>query len=103
MRKLTHSRQDLLALLCAITDPEAMNSALEILLSPSELQDIEHRLKIFQLLAKKTPQREIAARLGVGIATVTRGAAAVKEPNFARLAELIRKLESDTSKIDKRP
>lgn len=101
MKNLTHSRQALLALLCGITDPKAMNSALQILLSPSELQDIEHRLEIFQLLAKKMPQREIAARLGVGIATVTRGAAAVKEPNFAHLAELLRKLDSDTSKTDK--
>lgn len=51
-----------------------MNAALETFLSEKELEDLEKRLQIFQLLEQNIPQREIATTLNVGIATVTRGA-----------------------------
>lgn len=55
-------------------DAQALDRALQQLLSPSEYQEIAKRLQIFQLLAQGVPQRQIAQRLGVGIATVSRGA-----------------------------
>ena len=38
-----------------------------------------NRLQIFNLLEEGVPQRQIADRLGVGIATVTRGSNALKK------------------------
>lgn len=55
-----------------------MNNALHELLSESELADISNRLQILRLLEQGLTQRDVAQRLGVGIATVTRGAKALK-------------------------
>jgi len=56
-----------------------MEHALRDLLTPSELADVANRLQIFVLLEQGVPQRQIADRLGVGIATVTRGSNALKK------------------------
>lgn len=62
-----------------------MNAALEAILTAKELEDIEHRLQIFHMLAENVPQRKIAAELKVGIATVTRGASAYRNGRFFEL------------------
>ena len=71
-------RQQLIKALCRISSPKEMASVLDCLLTTKELQEIENRLRIFEGLDQHLPQREIAARLGVGIATVTRGAQVIK-------------------------
>lgn len=58
--------------------PVEMERVLRELMTPSELADVANRLQIFALLEQGVPQRRIADRLGVGIATVTRGANALK-------------------------
>lgn len=55
-----------------------MEQALAELLTPSELQEMNKRLQILDLLEQGVPQRQIADQLGVGIATVTRGASVLK-------------------------
>jgi TrpR family trp operon transcriptional repressor len=50
---------------------------LDALLTPKELDEIANRLAIIRLLRNGVPQREVAQQLGVGIATVTRGANAL--------------------------
>jgi Trp operon repressor len=65
-----------------------MNAALEAILTPKELEDIENRLQIFQMLAENIPQRKIAAELKVGIATVTRGASAYRNGRFFDLERM---------------
>lgn len=57
---------------------DAMDSALRDLLTPAEYAEIVKRLQIFRMLEAGMPQRKIAEELGVGIATVTRGARALK-------------------------
>lgn len=56
----TETKNDMKALLCG-------------LLTQKELEELPRRLEIFKLLKKDVPQHEIAHKLGVGIATVTRG------------------------------
>ena len=55
-----------------------MEEALRGLLSSSELVDVANRLQIFEMLEQGVPQRQIAEKLGVGIATVTRGSNTMK-------------------------
>ncbi|WP_321367850.1 Trp family transcriptional regulator [uncultured Desulfuromusa sp.] len=59
--------------------PAAMEKALRDLLTTSELIDVANRLQIFEMLEQGIPQRQIADRLGVGIATVTRGSNTLKQ------------------------
>lgn len=65
--------------LLAQESPEEMEKALHDLLTPSELLDVANRLQIFTMLEQGVPQRQIADKLGVGIATVTRGSNALKK------------------------
>jgi len=57
---------------------EQMEEALRELLTSNELLDVANRLQIFEMLEQGVPQRQIAEKLGVGIATVTRGSNAMK-------------------------
>lgn len=59
--------------------PEELDLRLEQLLTPTEYEEVIKRLQIFRLLESGTPQRQIAQQLGVGIATVSRGARALKQ------------------------
>ena len=70
--------RELVAYLVRADDPQKMQKLLESLLSPSELNAIATRVQIFKQLKHGIPQREIAANLGVGIATVTRGSREMK-------------------------
>lgn len=55
-----------------------MEEALRSLLTANELVDVANRLQIIELLEQGVPQRQIAKKLGVGIATVTRGSNVLK-------------------------
>ena len=68
-----HNLTEFTKLLLEAQDAQAMESVLSALLTPSELRDIPNRLQIIRLLKQGTSQREISKKLGVGIATVTRG------------------------------
>ena len=48
-------------------------------LTPKELEHLPVRLEIIKMLKSGVPQWEIANKLGVGIATVTRGAKELKK------------------------
>jgi len=69
---------ELLDHLLAMKDRDSLDEALRDLLTPAELTEICNRLQILRMLEAGVPQREIARQLGVGIATVTRGARALK-------------------------
>jgi Trp operon repressor len=77
-----HPYKELVDLLSRLSDPREMEAALEALLTPKEAEELENRLQIFRMLLQDIPQREIATRLNVGIATVTRGAAALRNSRF---------------------
>lgn len=64
--------------LLAQKSAKEMEDALRKLLTPSERVEVSNRLQIFEMLEQGVPQRQIAERLGVGIATVTRGAMVLK-------------------------
>lgn len=70
--------QEFLDTLLASEDRQALLQLLQSLLTPAELHEIPKRLQILKRLKAGEPQRRIAEDLGVGIATVSRGARALK-------------------------
>lgn len=75
----------LLDLLLATTDKKQLTAIFEALLTEKEQQELDNRLKIFALLRQGVTQREISAQLGVGIATVSRGAKVFGQHNIDEL------------------
>ncbi|MFA6475096.1 MAG: Trp family transcriptional regulator [Patescibacteria group bacterium] len=67
-------KKNLIHFLTKIDRPEFMAAVLNDLLTPGELAEIAKRLEIITLLKRGVSQRAISQQLGVGIATVTRGA-----------------------------
>ncbi len=64
----------LMDLLSNIEDRSHLSQLFEVLMTEKEQQELINRLKIFAYLQQGISQREISAKLGVGIATVSRGA-----------------------------
>lgn len=59
-----------------------MLAFLDGLFTPQELEEIPRRLEIIKLLKQGVPQQQIAEKLGVGVATVTRGSKELKMNKF---------------------
>lgn len=74
-------KQQLIDHLLSATSREQMDERLEQLLTQTEYEEVCKRLQIIAQLKQGVPQRKIAESLGVGIATVSRGARALKEQN----------------------
>ena len=56
-----------------VKSKKEMEALLRGLLTEKELEELPKRLEIFKQLKKGISQHEIAEKIGVGIATVTRG------------------------------
>lgn len=80
-----HAYAYLLELLSQSSDKVFIEQLLTALLTEKEQTEIANRIQIFALLQQGLPQREIAERLGVGIATVSRGAKAYHANAVANL------------------
>ena len=69
---------DLVKIFFSLKSEKDMGNFLENILTPGEIEEILRRLKIMSLLQKGFTQREVATKVGVGIATVSRGARVLK-------------------------
>ncbi len=76
---------ELIEELMKINDKKVMRNFLEGLFTPQELEEIPTRVQIVKMLRKKIPQLKIAEKLGIGIATVTRGSMEVKKGRFENI------------------
>ncbi len=74
--------KELTLTLLSIRNENDMDNFIRGLLTTKELEEIPTRLQIVKMLKKGIPQHEIAKTLGVGIATVTRGATEIKKGRF---------------------
>jgi len=72
-------------ILLSLTSKKEAREFLDGILTPKERMEIPVRLEIVKLLKKGIPQHEIASKLGVGIATVTRGSKELAKGNFSSL------------------
>lgn len=73
---------ELICGLLSIHTEKEMKDFLEGILTPKELLEIPNRLQIVKMLKKGIAQHEVAQKLGVGIATVTRGARELRNGKF---------------------
>jgi TrpR family trp operon transcriptional repressor len=63
---------------------DEMNALLRGLFTQKELEELPKRLTIFAMLKKRIPQHKIAEKVGVGIATVTRGSLELQRGNIQK-------------------
>lgn len=77
--------QQLVEILLNAKNAQDMFDLLRDLLTMSEIEEISTRLQIVKMLKQGIPQREIAEKLKVGIATVTRGSREIKLGRFSQL------------------
>ncbi len=75
----------LVSVLLKINSQDAMLELLKGLFTLNELEEIARRLQIVVLLKKGLSQREVAEKLKVGIATVTRGSKEIQQGRFSNI------------------
>lgn len=68
-----------------VKDRKIMKNFLIGLFTEKELEEIPTRVQIVKMLKKGVPQQKIAEKLGVGIATVTRGSNEIKRGTFINI------------------
>lgn len=73
---------DLVEVLVGIRDKNEMEDFLEGILTPKELIEIPNRLAIVKMLKKGISHHDIAGKLHVGVATVTRGSRELQKGRF---------------------
>ncbi len=63
-----------------VTDPRELEKFLSELLTPAELHDLVLRWELLELLEQGVSQRKVAAKLGISLCKITRGAKILKRP-----------------------
>ena len=79
---ISKSLNELIETLLHIKSKEEMVDFLRGILTPQELDEIPTRLQIVKMLKKGMPHHAIAEKLGVGVATVTRGSKEIQKGRF---------------------
>lgn len=77
------AKKTLYSLITSLKTSNEAEELLSALLTPDELHTLAERWHIITLLLSGKTQREVQKQLGVGIATVTRGARELKYGNGA--------------------
>ena len=72
----------------SLRQPAKISAFLQELLTPSEFHDLGLRWELVELLVAGMSQRQIAAKLGISLCKITRGAKILKKRNGA-VAELV--------------
>lgn len=80
--KVNKQLQDLIKTLLEIKTEIQMYNFLQGILTPKEILELPNRLQIVKMLKTGISQHAVAEKLGVGIATVTRGAKEIQKGRF---------------------
>jgi TrpR family trp operon transcriptional repressor len=81
-RSKNRELNQLIEAIMSIKTKEEMFDFLEGVLTPKELLEIPNRLEIIKMLKKGISHHEVAGKLGVGVATVTRGSRELQKGRF---------------------
>lgn len=79
--------KELINVFTSISSSKEMENFLYGILTPQELEEISVRLQIVKMLKKRIPQHDIAEKLGIGVATVTRGSKEIAKGRFSSITE----------------
>lgn len=82
----THYYNSLIDAILSLHTKKDVKEFLDGVLTPKEREELSVRLQIVKMLKKGVPQHEIAAKLGVGVATVTRGSKEIAKGNFSHVS-----------------
>lgn len=74
--------EELIKMLLEIRTKEEMYDFLQGILTPKELLELPNRLQIVKMLKSGISHHDIAEKLHVGVATVTRGSREIQEGRF---------------------
>jgi TrpR family transcriptional regulator, trp operon repressor len=74
--------EDLMEVILKIKNKKELENFLLGILTPKEMMEIPNRLKIVKLIKKGIAHQDIANRLHVGVATVTRGSHEIQKGHF---------------------
>lgn len=77
--------------LVSLRQPAKVASFLQELLTPGEFHDLGLRWELVELLAAGMSQRQIAAKLGISLCKITRGAKILKKRNGAVAGLVVKK------------
>jgi len=83
--KYSKKTKELVEVLLKINSEEEMYLFLQGILTPKELDEIPTRLQIVKMLKQGVAQHKIAEKLGIGVATVTRGSKEIQEGRFKQI------------------
>jgi TrpR family transcriptional regulator, trp operon repressor len=73
---------ELVEILLKIKNKDEMNDFLRGILTPKELLELSNRLLIVKMLKHGISHHDIAGKLRVGVATVTRGSREIQKGRF---------------------
>ncbi|KKQ33679.1 MAG: Trp repressor [Candidatus Nomurabacteria bacterium GW2011_GWA1_37_20] len=82
MMKLNKNLEELAEMFLGIKTRKEMYDFLQGILTPKELLEISNRLQIVKMLKRGISHHDIAGKLHVGVATVTRGSRELREGRF---------------------
>lgn len=83
----TRYYDSLVETILSLTSKKDVRNFLDGILTPKEREEIPVRLQIVKMLKKGVVQHEIASKLGVGVATVTRGSKEIAKGNFSSVTK----------------
>ena len=78
-----------------ITDPQEMAQFMEEILTENELQQLDKRWTLLEMLNDKIPQRTIATKLKISLCKITRGSRILKN-KFSTTHKYITKFKDDS-------
>jgi TrpR family transcriptional regulator, trp operon repressor len=81
-REANKELDKLIEALLKLNTKEEMEDFLRGILTPKELIELPNRLEIIKLLKQGVSQHDVAGKLGVGVATVTRGSMEIQKGRF---------------------
>lgn len=84
-RDMNKNLEELIEKILEIRTKKEMQDFLQGILTPKELFEIPNRLQIVKMLKKGISHHEIAEKLGVGVATVTRGSREIQKGRFKNI------------------
>jgi len=74
--------EELVNLFLKAKSKEEMRDLLRGILTPKELAEFSNRLQIIKMLKRGISHHDVAGKLGVGVATVTRGSHEIQKGRF---------------------